>query len=284
MPQFISLQTDLNDLFDKIREDTLFVLRQQNMMVQLVTSRSARGYAARQVPIFSQAVAMEVGDGDDFAGHRKLTKTNSQTITPTEAMAGYILSNRMMLTETDNNISVSAGMEIGGALAEKVDKDIIGKFSGFTHSLGSAGATLSIDTSSKAVALLHNSKAAGTIWAVVHPFMWRAVWFELGQPAADMAFLGDVANQALRDYFVGRFLAVAWLTSSNITLDASDDGIAGFFARSALIYDEREPMSVMPEFDASRRAVELNGHIGYGVGYMRPEHGVGVTADAATPS
>jgi hypothetical protein len=110
------------------------------------------------------------------------------------------------------------------------------------------------------------------------------VWVELGQPGANQALLGDVANQALRDFFVGRWVNVLWFVSANIAVDASDDAISGVFNPGAIGFDVRKPVMMEPERDASLRAWELNATAGYAKGVIRDAFGAKYIADATEPT
>jgi hypothetical protein len=190
----------------------------------------------------------------------------------------------MVQTDDVDQIMDAASAELGGAIAEKVDTDLLAEFVNFDGSLGSAGNNMTIQLVAASIAILQGEKARGEIMCVAHPFQWYNVWNELGQPAANAAFLGDTANEAMREYAVGRFVGASWYTSANVAINADDDAVAGVFTRDALAFDQREAFSVTPEYDASLRATEMNGHIGYAVGTLRDEHGVAITADASTPT
>jgi hypothetical protein len=60
--------------------------------------------------------------------------------------------------------------------------------------------------------------------------------------------------------------------------------VSGVFTREAIGYDEREAFMIEPERDASRKATELNASIGYAMGVLRQESGVGIIGDATEPS
>jgi hypothetical protein len=106
---------------------------------------------------------------------------------------------------------------------------------------------------------------------------------ELGQPSAE-PFLGELANQAMRDYFVGQFLGARWFISANINVDASDDAVNGAFHHDALALDTRKPITLEVERDASLRAWELNVSAGYACGIRDDDLGVKFTADATEPT
>lgn len=281
----ISTTTDLNSLYNNIYEDSLFVLRERTLMASMVMGFTATGYATRTIGIFGTTTARSVAEGEDYSGADQFGKSQLATFTPGEAMSQVILTNRMMLTDSVDSIRQAASVELGNAIAEKVDKDLLALFSGFSSGKGSAGSSLTIGKIGAAIAKLGNNKVRGPRMGVIHPFQWHDIWVELGQPAATYANLGDVlTTEALQEYFVSRLLNVTWYVSANITVDASDDAYGAVFTREALGFDEREAYSVTPEFDASRRAIELNGHIGYAVGELRDAAGVYLLSDATEPT
>ena len=119
---------------------------------------------------------------------------------------------------------------------------------------------------------------------MLHPFHWYDLWVELGQPAATYQFLGDVANQAMRDYSVGAWIGAQWFTDANIDDSTATTVYSAAFNAGALALDTREPMMMEVERDASLLAYELNANAKYGVGVRRGEFGIALLADATTPT
>lgn len=93
-----------------------------------------------------------------------------------------------------------------------------------------------------------------------------------------------MANEALRSFYVGNWLAAQWFTSANISVDVDDDAVGAIFNPQALAFDSRKAPMLEPERDASLRAWELNMSAGYAYGIRRTAFGVKVTHDATTPS
>lgn len=220
--------TDLSSLFPGIFEDALFVARDRNLMTNLVTQYSATGYATRTVGIWNTAEVLQVDDGVDFTTNRKFSKSTKATFTPYQYRSQFILTDAMVETDADAaSASASASNELGAAMAQYVDKALIGVFSSFSNSKASAGNPLTFNHVAAANAVIRQNQASGQASVVL--------------PAATYQFVGDVANQAMRDYVVGSWLGMMWYQTANIEADASDDAIGAVFTRDALAMDTRKP-------------------------------------------
>lgn len=280
----LTTRSSLNSLFNDIHEDAYFVAREQNIMVQLVRNFSATGWMSRKITKRAEVTAQDVADGEDFSNATEFSKTNPATLTPGEVMAQVILTDQDIETDPDN-AREDAAFEMGNAITTKIDTDLVGEFGNLTTDKGpGAGSSATIATFAAGVSVLRNVPAPNPIYIVLHPYHWHDVWTELGQPATNQALLGDVANEALRSFYVGDWLNAQWFTSANISVDSSDDAVSGMFNPRALGFDSRKEPMLEPERDASLRAWELNYSAGYAHGVIRDEFGVKYTADAAEPS
>lgn len=279
----ITIVADLNGLYNLIYEDALFVAREANLMVGLVRNFSATGYMARKLGIRPQITAMDKPEGVDFQNATKFGKDLKATLTPKVIMAQALLTDEDVQTDPDD-ARMDASQELGGSIATKIDEDLVKLFGSLTKEKAAAGAALSISKCAAGVSVLRQAKAPNPLYFVLHPYGWHDVWTELGQPASQKAFLGDLANEALRSFFVGSWLAATWFTSANIDIDASDDAISGLFNPQSLGFDTRENPTLEPERDASRKATELNMSAGYAVGIIRDEYAVKLTHDATEPT
>jgi hypothetical protein len=275
--------SDLNSLFNDIYEDALFIAREQNIMTALVTNYSARGWMDRKVSVYPEITAETVAEAEDFANPTTFNKTVLATLTPGEIMAQVVLTDRRIETDPDD-ARRDASLELGNAIATKIDKDILGNFSSFSAGVGSAASSLTLDNCAAALSKLRNANAPNPIYIVLHPYGWHDVWNELGTPGEHLAFQGDIANEALRSFFVGNWLNILWFTSSNISVDDSDDAIGAMFNPGALAFDSRKAPLMEPERDASLRAWELNMSAGYAHGVRRDGFGQKITHDATAPA
>lgn len=283
----VTTVSELNGLFNTIYERALFVARGQNLMAGLVRNASATGWMTRNISIRPAISAVSVAETQDFNAPTTFGKSTQATITPGEIMAQVVMTDRDLETDPDGARD-DAVMELGGAVATKIDVDLCGLFSSFTTDKGDgANTTASFANFAAGCAVVRYNKATqfGPINAVLHPYHWHDLWTELGQPAATYANLQDVTTQALRDYFVGTMLGgVRIFTTSNISVDTNSDAISGIFVGDAILLDTRRATRMETERDASARAWELNINAGYGYGIVRPTFGVKFTADATEPS
>lgn len=275
--------SDLNSLYNLIYEDALFVAREMNLMVNLVRNFSATGYMARKGTIRPQISAETKAEGDDFQNPTTFGQTLKYTLTPSVIFAQVLLTDEDVQTDKDSAVQ-DASQELGGAIATKIDVDLVTLFSSLSTGKGSAGNSLTISNIAAAVSVLRNAKAPAPLYIVLHPYGWHDIWTLLGQPAATYPFLGDLANQALKDFYVGNWLNAQWFISANISVDSEDDAVGAVFHRSSIGFDSREAPVLEPERDASRKATELNMSAGYAVGILRDEYGVKLTHDATEPT
>lgn len=282
----VTQQSSLNSLFNTLYERARFVSRETNIMTNLVDNRTGAGWADRVVPVRPAITAVAVGETEDFAAPTTFGKSSLATITPGEVHSQVVLTKRAIETDPDPVLS-DAAFELGGSVATKVDVDLVGLFSSFDTDLGAgAGNAHSIGDVADGISVLRNAKAPqqGQISAVWHPYHWHDIWVELGTPSANQAFLGDLANEALRNFWVMDYMATRHYISANISVDASDDAVSGMFVRRAIMFDVRRGLNFEDEYDPSARAWELNANLGYGYAVVHSDEGVYFTADATTPT
>jgi hypothetical protein len=277
--------SDLNSLFAEIYEDAIYVARERALMPSLVTNYVARGMQDRNLGIYPTITAQTKAEGVDYATPTTFTKTSKMAITPAVAMAQVILTDERINTDPDD-AQRDAAQEMGNALATKIDTDLCDLFNDLTTNTGkgTANSSVTIKMAAAAIAVLRNAMAPNPLYAVLHPYHWFDLWVELGNPAATYDFLGETANQAMRDYAVGAWIGAQWFQDANIDVDADDDAYSGFFHREALALDTREAISAETERDASKKAWEINMSAAYGVGVRRAEWGVYLLGDATTPT
>jgi hypothetical protein len=279
----ITKSSDLNSLFNSIYEDSIFVAREQNVMTNLVFNYSATGWMARVIPQRASITAQAVAEGVDFSNPTTFSKSTLATLTPGEKMCQVLLTDIDIETDPEN-ARTDAATEMGGAIATKIDKDLITLFASFSTDKGpGAGQTATLAKFAAAISVLRQNLVPNPIKIVLHPYCWHDIFIELGQPAATKVLLGDVANEALRSFFVGDWLLADWFVSANI-IASGTDAVSGIFNPQALAFDSRKPPTMEAERDASLRAWELNMVAGYAYGVRRSTFGVKYTSDVTEPT
>lgn len=279
----ITTISDLNSLFAEIYDDALFVAREMNIMTNLVRNFSAMGWMDRNVSVRPQVTAQDVSEGVDFSNPTTFGRTSLATLTPGEVMAQVVLTDMDIETDPDN-AREDASRELGGAVATKIDVDLVGEFADFTTDKGTSGSALTISRCAAGVSVLRNSSIPNPLYFVLHPYGWHDIWTELGQPSTNQAFLGEIANQALRDFYAGRWLNADWFVNANISIDATPDAVSAVFSPQAIGFDSRKMPTMEPERDASLRAWEINMVAGYGHEAIRTDYGIALTHDATEPT
>lgn len=282
----VTTVSSLNSLYNVLFEETWYVARQAAMMPNLVFrfQDGGLGAQARKVGEWGSITVNQVAEGVDAAGASTFGKTLGATLTPSDAVGVAILTDDMVNTDQENTVA-ALSFEMGNAIATSVDESIVDLFPSFSTDKGTgAGQTATLASASAAISILINNKASGPFNFVLHPYQWHDIFKELGMPAATYSFLGDVANEALREYSVGQFVGARWFINSNIDVDGSDDAVGAVFSPRAIGYDPRGEPKYETERDASLRATEYVVVHKYAVGILKNTWGVKLTSDASEPS
>jgi hypothetical protein len=282
MTQGLSGTAQISGYFNSILEDAIFVARDQMIMPSLVTTYNSGGWEDRKLSVYPQISAETVGETQDFANPTQFDKSAVATLTPAEIMAQVILTDRRIATDPQNARS-DASNELGNAISDKIEQDLINLFGSFGGTASSTGGTaaFSLQLVGNAIAKLRVAKMRGPFYVVLNPYHWLDVWNEIGKPSTSLV-PADVATSALRDYFVANLVQALWYQHSLVTI-TSNAATSGVFSREALALDTRKAPTLEPERDASKRAWELNMSAGYAVGVRRAAAGVTITADATAP-
>lgn len=160
--------SDISSLTAQIYNDSVFVWRETNLMRNLVTATGAQGYMPRNIPKWNSTVARDVADGEDFVTNDVFSKSALATLTPKEVQAQLILTDQMMLSDADGAMN-AASVELGLAVAQKMDKDLVGLFSTFSDGKGTANNALTLALCAAALAVVHNNGGRGQTYGVLHP-------------------------------------------------------------------------------------------------------------------
>lgn len=231
-----------------------------------------------QVPVWAGITSSKPGEG--VAPSAADTNTTSKTITLAEHVS-YAQVTDFLRDSAQENVIASLADQMGMALAEGVDKELIALFSdsGITQALGSAGTELDVTAIMKAAATIRANKYTGGLFAVVSPLQAYALKAALTATTAYTANT-NAGNRALDQYYVGSIAGVTILESALVTADGSGDAVGCVFAPAAFGIAQRGGVSMETQRVASARATDVVETIVAGAGILRPELAVKLTYDA----
>ena len=268
----------LDDLFANIIAQARFTAEEQSLMLGLVTQYNIGNQAGKtiQVPKYPAIAAADLTEGTDMTS--TTVSTSSVSITVGEVGAQVLLTDLAAMGA--GNPAEELGTVLGNAIATKMDTDLIALFDGFSGSIGTAGAEITVADLFKAAATLRANKVTGVINAVVHPYQAYQLKANLTNTFANPNG-GDLQNEAMRNGYVGTIAGINVYESANVSIDGSDDAKGAVFAPEALAIAMKRDFQIEPQRDASNRAFELNATAIYGVGELDDSFGVEVLSDAA---
>jgi N4-gp56 family major capsid protein len=274
-----STTTSLNDLLPSIVAEAMFVANERSIMRNLV-----KGYDIPMgngktitVPRYPVQSAAALTEGTDLSNTE--VTTDGATLTVSEVGLMATVTDLARMTSASNVIS-DVGRVIGEAVAKKMDQDLIGLFSGFSSTVGSASSALTAATVAQGLATLRANAVPGDeIFAVVHPYVAYDLKANLTNTFANPN-PGIIQNEAMASGYVGTLFGVPVFESANIT-DTDGDSTGAIFHRQALGLAMLQDIKIETQRDASLRADELVATAVYGVGELYDTYGVGILADSS---
>tara|TARA_B100000900_G_scaffold18635_2_gene14582 strand:+ start:766 stop:1611 length:846 start_codon:yes stop_codon:yes gene_type:complete len=270
----------LSELYTEIVAEALFTASERSIMRPLVKNYAiAGGGKSVEVPIYSAVSAAAVNEATDLSN----TAINPTSVTITAS------ENGIMTTLTDlgrnaspRNVSADIGRLFGEAIAKKIDTDLTALFDGFSTAVGTDSAALTVAKMFEAVANLRNSAVPmADVSAVLHPMIAYDLKANLTNTFAN-SNANDLANEALRNGFVGRIAGVPIFETSNIAnTGTAGDYKNGVFHRDALGLAMMQDLKIETQRDASLRADEIVATAVYGVGELQDSYGIELIADSS---
>lgn len=280
--------SDVSSIANSIQEDAYFIVREAGIMQNFVkVFNDARGGNLRKGYKFSSVSAATVAETDDLTSSA-FTPSLNQTLTPAEIGAQFFISDLRADSELPEMILTDAARELGFSAADKLNNDLAGDMGSLTGgTVGAAGTVITWGYVAAAIAQARNASksTAVPLVAVIHGYQAAVL-----AKAASVAGATVITTPATNDLITQRgmsqafsFLGVPVYQVFN-AVDTGVDFKGGVFPRDAIALDWRRPIKVEAERDASRRGVELNMSAVYAHGVWRPDLGVTMYFDAATPT
>jgi hypothetical protein len=230
------------------------------VMPNLVTRSdlSGRPTLTARFPIFNSLSAEPVSEGTDYSTNQAIDTGNSVDVTVSEHIV------RLMVTDLSEeaatvDLARVRGIQIGKAMAERVDKDITALFSGFDTSIGSDSGDLTVSLFQQAVIELEKNNIPRPYYAVLHPKQWGDL---IGSLASYNTF-GETGEEVIKTGRVGRLHGVDIYISGNIptaTVNENTVYSGSIFNPEAIAFAVKGKIpTIEVQRDASLRAFEVIG-------------------------
>jgi HK97 family phage major capsid protein len=275
-----STSSTLSELYTEIVAEALFVASEKSIMRPLVKNYAISGGGKSvEVPIYAAVSAAAVSEASDLSN----TAINPTSVTITAS------ENGIMTTLTDlarnsapRNVAADIGKLFGDAIAKKIDQDLTALFDGFSTAVGSGSTALTAALVFQSIANVRNAGVSmDGVSAVLHPMVAYDLKANLTNTFAN-ANGNDLANEALRNGFVGRLGGVPIYETTNVANDGTaGDYKQGVFHRDALGLAMMQDLKIETQRDASLRADEIVATAVYGVGELNDSYGVELHSDSS---
>jgi N4-gp56 family major capsid protein len=229
------------------------------------------------VPVWAGITSSKPGEGT--APSAADTNTTSKTITLEEHVT-YAQVTDFLRDSAQEDVIASMANQMGLALAEGLDAELIGLFASITNSIGTAGTDNSVADLMKAAATIRAAKYQGPLFAVLNPKQAYAIKAAM---TATTSYQNAtmVGSDVLGQYFVGQIAGITILEHAGVAIDGSDDATGCVFAPGAFGIAQRGGVNMETERKAAARATDVVMTVVAGAGILRPELAVKIIGDAA---
>ena len=270
----------LSELYTEIVAEAQFVATEQSIMRNLVRNYQITGGGKSvEVPIYSAVSAAAVAEATDLSN--TAIDPSSATITASEVGVLTTLTD-LARNSAPRNVAADIGRLFGEAIAKKQDTDLIALFDGFSVTSGDGTGAMSAAVIFNALSTLRaNSLPISECAVVLHPKIAYDLKANLTNTFAN-ANANDLANEALRNGFVGRLAGMPVFETANMAnTGTAGDYKGGAFHRDAIALAEMQGLKVETQRDASLRADEIVATAVYGVGEIHDSYGVELHYDSS---
>lgn len=283
----LNLYSDVSAIANAVQDDAIFVLREMQQMPGLVTVLTdMSGLNPRKGYQYNAGTALVVAEGDDLTS-KSFTPALDQTLTPIEIGLQFFISDSRAESQLPERILTDAARELGMAANDKVEADLVADMASLTGgTVGTAGSVITWGYLAAAIAQARyvNKSNSVPLAAVIHEYQWAVLAKSASIAGASVAAVApNFQENVTATGFVAQFMGVPIYKTFQAP-DANTDFTGGVFPREALALDWRRPIRVEGERKASRRGLELNMSAVYAHGVWRPNRGIKMIFDAATPT
>jgi len=230
------------------------------------------------IPFWDAISSSKPGEG--VAPASVNTNTNAKTINLEEHVAFAEVTD-FLRDSAQENVIASMASQMGLALAEGLDRELLtGYFdtetnataAGITNAVGwTSGATPltnTVDDLMKAAAIIRAAKYQGPMFAVLHP--QQAFEIKKAMTAVNsFQNASSVADSVLSSYFVGQIAGITILEHPGVST-AADTARGAVFTPTAFGLAQRGGVAMETERNAAKRSTDVVETVVAGVGILRP--------------
>lgn len=216
------------------------------------------------VPFWDGITSSKPGEG--VAPTSVNTNTNSKTITLEEHVAFAKITD-FLRDSAQESVITALSDQMGSALAEGLDKELIALFAGVTQSVGTLGTANTVNDIMQAAAIIRGNKYQGPLFAVLNPL--QAFEIKSAMTAVNsFQNASDVSNAIMSNYFVGSIAGVTILEHP-LVVAAAGQSTGCVFAPSAFGIAQRGGVAMETERHAASRATDVVMTVVAGAGDLR---------------
>lgn len=237
------------------------------------------------VPKVAQMTASGLVDGVDMIDTEEIGMTTVD-LTTAEVGLKVILTDKLTRQLNESPIGI-IGVQMGDAMARKVDEDIIALFAGLNAGtpLGLDNKYMSLTNLSACIAWAKGNKLPQPIAAVHHPYAVFAVTSSTAlTPSQTYPIPHGYSEDLVRDFFKVVVNGVAVFEDGNIDVVTDESGYGAIFSRSAMCIVESLGFTTERERDASLRAWEIVVTSDYGCFELDDTYGAAMQFEMGEPS
>lgn len=280
--------SSLGDIIQTIVGETIYTQRQKVVMRQLVRTLvwpDGKGHPL-DLPKLGKLTANALVEGVDMNNPETLTDTKV-TITPTNVGLQVFLTDRM-LNRAPPGFGKMVAEEMARAYGEKMDKDLLGLFSGFANGLSASTAALNVGNLGAGRARIKGNTteaAPEPIHCVLHPYHLWDIHSSLLPLASGVMAAGatdEISAEVLRAKMGHAFAMDIW-EAGNIG-GTPTTTYSAIFSKEGLLLVIVDEGRARSQRDESALGDEVNFVGEYGYGERTDVFGYFLLADATAPT
>lgn len=271
------------ELYENISQAANYTFQENAMLRNLVTMYDMTGTPGltASIPVWPAASAVTaLSAGADLSNDSALASVTAVDITAVE-YGNMSTIQDIVVEASPSDVGADVGRQLGGALASAMDVSVTALFTNFGE-VGAAGSEVTVETLMKAAATLRSASVPmqGLV-AVLHPFQAFNLKKAFLNAGGTFGASPDAANNAAREYFIGRIAGIDVFESASPVIDASDDTIGAVFHPAAIGMALKRDLRIALQRDESLRGFEVVASAAWGAGVIDATKGVKITGDAA---